>query len=89
VGNHWIFSGAGSYSHTASNFYYGAAHVIGGSGQASYQLTTKMQFFAQYSFISQTYSFGSTERSTGFTRNQFGGGIRFNLGNAITHGGVQ
>jgi hypothetical protein len=89
VGNHWIFSGAGSYSHTAANFYYGAAHVIGGSAQASYQLTTKMQFYAQYSFISQTYSFGSTERATGFTRNQFGGGIRFNLGNAITHGGVQ
>ena len=27
--------------------------------------------------------------SLGFTRNQFGGGIRFNLGNPITRGGVQ
>lgn len=88
-GNHWVFSGAGSFSHTAANFFYGAGHVIGGSAQASYQLSTKMQFFAQYSLISQTYSFGSAQRSSGFTRNQFGGGIRFNLGNAITHGGVQ
>jgi hypothetical protein len=63
--------------------------VVGGSAQASYQLTTEMQLFAQYSIISQTYSYGTVQPSTGFTRNQFGGGIRFNLGNAITHGGQQ
>jgi hypothetical protein len=88
-GTHWIFSGAGTYFHTAANSYSGNEHVISGSAQASYQLSTQMQFFAQYSLISQTYSFGSAQRSSGFTRNQFGGGIRFNLGNAITHGGVQ
>ena len=88
-GNHWIFSGAGSYTHSAATEVYGAGRVVGGSAQASYQLTTEMQLFAQYSIISQTYSYGTVQPSTGFTRNQFGGGIRFNLGNAITHGGQQ
>lgn len=88
-GNHWIFSGAGSYSQNAASLLYGGGHVYGGSAQASYQLTTQMQLFALYSLISQTYTFGTPQQSNGFTRNQFGGGIRFNLGNAITHGGVQ
>jgi hypothetical protein len=88
-GNHWIFSGAGSYTHSAATELYGAGRVVGGSAQASYQFTTEMQFFAQYSIISQTYSYGTAGPSSGFTRNQIGGGIRFNLGNAITHGGVQ
>jgi hypothetical protein len=88
-GNHWIFSGAASYTHNAASSLYGAGHVYGGSAQASYQLTTQMQLFARYSLISQTYTFGTPQQSNGFTRNQFGGGIRFNLGNAITHGGLQ
>ena len=88
-GSHWIFSGAGSYSHNAANSFYGAGHLYGGSAQASYQVTSQMQLFALYSFFSQTFSFGSAQQSGGYSSNQFSGGIKFNLGNANTHGGAQ
>lgn len=87
-GTHWIFSGAGSYSANAATAFYGAGHMYGGSAQGSYQVTRQMQLFALYSLISQTYTFGSTQQLSGFTRNQFGGGIQFNLGNAVTPGGT-
>lgn len=94
-GSHWIFSGAASYTlndagslaNTTSTV--GAGHILGGSAQMAYQLTSKMQIFALYSLISQEFSVGTTSQSIGFTRNQFGGGIRFNLGNPITRGGMQ
>lgn len=88
-GSHWIFSGAGSYSHSAATSLYGAGHLYGGSAQASYRISRQMQLFALYSLISQSYTFGSTQQLSGFTRNQFGAGIQFNLGNAITQGGMQ
>lgn len=88
-GSHWIFSGAGSYSRNAANVYYGPGHLYGGSARASYQLTNQMQLFALYSLFSQTYTFSTTQQSSGFTRNQFSGGIQVNLGNANTHGGAQ
>lgn len=88
-GTHWIFTGAGSYSHNAANSYYGAGHIYGGSAQASYQLTRQMQLVALYSLFSQSFTFGTPQQTSSFTRNQFGGGIQFNLGNAITRGGAQ
>ena len=88
-GSHWIFSGAASYSRDAASLLYGAGHLYGGSAQASYQVTSQMQLFALYSLFSQTFTFGSAQQSSGYTRNQFSGGIQFNLGNANTHGGAQ
>ena len=43
---------------------YGAGHVVGGSAQISYQLTTEMQFFAQYSIFRRLYSYGTAQPST-------------------------
>lgn len=88
-GSHWIFNGAASYSRNGATLLYGAGHLYGGSAQVSYQVTSQMQLFALYSLFSQTFTFGSAQQSSGYTRNQFSGGIQFNLGNANTHGGSQ
>ncbi len=89
-GSHWIFTGAASYTANGASTNAGSGHIVGGSGQMAYQVTSKMQIFGLYSLISENYSVGGTTPQTaGFTRNQFGGGIRFNLGNPITRGGVQ
>lgn len=89
-GNNWIFTGAGSYTHNAGNgTAYGPGHVYGGSAQIAYQVGKSMQFFALYSVLSESFSAGTNQPTLGFTRNQFGGGIRFNLGNPITLGGMQ
>lgn len=95
-GNSWIFTGAGSYSRYGGNgTLYGFGQVYGGSAQIAYQWTKSVQLFALYSVLSESFSSGSTQSSLGFTRNRFGGGIRFNLGNPIarsnstTPGGMQ
>lgn len=91
MGSHWIFSGAGSYVYmgASATYGYGAGDFYGGSGQIAYQLTSKMQLFALFSLLSETFSIGPGQPSVGFTQNRFGGGIQFNLGNAITRGGAQ
>jgi len=68
---------------------YGAGHLYGGSAQIAYQASRSVQLFALYSVLSESIANVVNQPSVGFTRNQFGGGIRFNLGNAITHGGAQ
>ncbi len=89
-GNHWIFTGSGSYTHNDGNgAAYGPGHVFGGSAEIAYQAAKSVQFFALYSVLSESFSNAVNEPSLGFTRNQFGGGIRFNLGNPITRGGMQ
>ncbi len=89
-GNNWIFTGSGSYTHNGgSGTTYGPGHVFGGSGQIAYQVSKTVQLFALYSVLSESFTTGLTQQSLGFTRNQFGGGIRFNLGNPITRGGMQ
>jgi hypothetical protein len=89
-GNNWIFTGSGSYTHNAGNGQaYGPGHVYGGSAQIAYQVGKDMQLFALYSLLSESFSSAVNAPSLGFTRNQFGGGIRFNLGNPITRGGIQ
>jgi hypothetical protein len=89
-GNNWIFIGAGSYTHNAGNGQlYGPGHVYGGSAQLAYQIGKDLQLFALYSITSQSFSTAVNAPSLGFTRNQFGGGIRFNLGNPVTRGGLQ
>ena len=88
-GSHWIFTGAESYTVNGANSEISSGHILGGSAQIAYQATSKMQIFALYSLLSESYSIGATSQTVGFTRNQFGGGIRFNLGNPITRGGVQ
>lgn len=89
-GNNWIFTGSGSYTHNAgSGQAYGPGHVYGGSAQIAYQVEKNLQLFALYSLLSESFSSSVNASSLGFTRNQFGGGIRFNLGNPITRGGIQ
>ncbi len=89
-GNNWIFTGAGSYTHNAGNGQaYGPGHVYGGSAQQAYQIGKDLQLFAMYSITSESFSTAVNAPSLGFTRNQFGGGIRFNLGNPLTRGGLQ
>jgi hypothetical protein len=89
-GNSWIFTGAGSYTHNGgSGTSYGPGYVVGGSAQMAYQVSKSTQVFALYSVLSESFTSGLTQQSLGFTRNQFGGGIRFNLGNPITRGGMQ
>lgn len=88
-GIHWIATGAGSFTYDGGSGTYGSGHLYGGSAQMIYQATTKMQLYALYSLMSESFPTGSNLPSTGFTQNRFGGGIRFNLGNATTRGGVQ
>jgi hypothetical protein len=89
-GNNWIFTGAGSYTHNAGNGQvYGPGQYLGGSAQIAYQIGKDLQLFALYSVFSESFSTAADAPSVGFTRNQFGGGIRFNLGNPITRGGLQ
>jgi hypothetical protein len=89
-GNNWILTGAGSYTHNAGNgLAYGPGQYYGGSAQIAYQIGKDLQLFALYSVLSESFSSAESVPSVGFTRNQFGGGIRFNLGNPITRGGLQ
>ena len=90
IGNNWIFSGSGSYTQNVGNGQaYGPGHILGGSAQIAYQIGKDLQLFALYSVFSESFSTAVNAPSLGFTRNQFGGGIRFNLGNPITRGGIQ
>jgi hypothetical protein len=86
-GNNWIFTGSGSYTHNGgSGTAYGPGYVFGGSAQIAYQVGKSVQLFALYSGFSENFTTGAPPQSLGFTRNQFGGGIRFNLGNPIASG---
>ncbi len=96
LGNNWIFTGAGSYTHDGgAGALFGPGQFYGGSAQIAYQVAKSIQFFALYSVFSESFSLGTNQPSFGFTRNQFGGGIQFNLGNPIarsnnsTLGGIQ
>jgi hypothetical protein len=83
-GSKWIFTGAGSYTHDGGNgALYGPGQFYGGSAQIAYQAANSVQLFARYSLLSESFSLGTNQPSFGFTRNQFGGGIQFNLGNPI------
>ena len=88
-GRKWILTGAGSYFHEAGSGSYGPGHFYGGSAQMGYQVTRKMQLFALYSVNAETFPTGVALQTYGFTQNWFGGGIRFNLGNATAPGGAQ
>ena len=85
----WILIGAATYVHDSGTGNYGSANVYGAQAQLAYQLGTKVQLFARYNVLSQNFNRELSTASYGFTRNQIGGGIRFNLGNPTTRGGVQ
>ncbi len=86
----WILVGAANYVHdSGDSSLYGSADFYGAQAQLAYQLGRKMQLFARYSVISQNFDREVAFQSYGFTRNQIGGGIRFNLGNPTTPGGVR
>ena len=87
--NRWIVVGNATYVHETGSGLYGSANIYGGTGEIAYQVASKMQFFARYSLLSQHFNRETSLQSYGFTRNQIGGGIRFNIGNPITRGGVQ
>lgn len=89
MGKRWILSGAASYSHQSAAKQFGAVTVYGGSGQVARQFGAGMQIFARYSLASQGYDNGPGVSNYSYVRNQFGGGIRFNLGNSSNTGGMQ
>jgi hypothetical protein len=85
----WIYSGTANYSADTGNAtVYGTGYVVGVQSQLAYQVRHKFQLFAQYSAFSENFT-PPNSPSLGFTRSQFGGGIRFNLGNPMTSGGFE
>jgi hypothetical protein len=87
---HWIYTGTATYARDAgSSNTFGTGQFVGASTQLAYQVARRFQVFALYSVISERFSSGTGSSSQGFTRNQIGGGIRFNLGNPMTSGGMQ
>jgi hypothetical protein len=89
LGSHWIFTETGSFTRYSGTGIYNAGRLFGGSAQASYQISSQVQLFALYSVLSENFSTTTTSSTSGFSRNQFNGGIRFNLGNPMTRGGTQ
>lgn len=90
VHGRWIASGAASYTtESGSTNLYGTGRVAGGESQIAYQVRHKFQVFAMYSIFSEKFSAPNSPPTIGFTRNQFSGGIRFNLGNPMTSGGYE
>jgi len=89
VGGHWIITESASYTRYSGSATYEAGHLLGGSAQASYQVSSQVQLFAVYSVFSEDFATTTSPSTSGFTRNQFSGGIRFNLGNPMTRGGMQ
>lgn len=89
----WIFTSGASYIEEGLGGAFGSIKVFGASGQMSYQIASKVQLFALYSRLSEDFGNGLAQQPYRFTRNQFGAGIRFNLGNPIaspiTNGGTQ
>lgn len=89
-GKHWIYTGLGDYvTDTSSAAAYGSGRVISQSSQLAYMIGTRVQIFGLYSVLSEQFSSGTSSQTYGFTRNQFGGGIRLTLGNPTTSGGIE
>ncbi len=86
MAHHWILTSAASYVHENSTIYGGT--IYGGSAQMSYLIGPRTELYGLYSVYSQNLS-GGAANSYGFTRNKFGAGIRFTLGNPTTPGGTQ
>lgn len=84
----FLFTAGGSYTHENSSGGFGG-HLYGGSAQFSYLLGANLRIYALYSVLSQDLTYSLTAPNYSFTQNKFGAGIRFNLGNPTTHGGVQ
>ena len=86
----WIYTGAATYAmDSGSAQTYGTGKVFGAQTQIAYQIRRKFQLFALYSVLNERFSEPDITTTLGFTRNQFGGGIRFNLGNPMTSGGFE
>lgn len=85
----WILLGNATYTHDSGTTNYGTGNIYSGSAELAYQIATKLQLFGRYSLLSQSFAAASGLQAYSFTRNQFTGGIRFNLGNPNTPGGVQ
>lgn len=85
MSHHLLATGTASYTHNSGSY---AGTIYGGTGQISYLLGAKTRLYAEYSGTSQDLSIG-LPHSYNFTQNKFGAGIRFNLGNPVTRGGVQ
>lgn len=90
LASHWIITSNALYIHDLGNALEGPGTIYGGSAQIAYQIAHKVQLFAQYSRLSQNFALGQIQAQPyAFSQNQFGAGIRFNIGNPITLGGVQ
>ncbi len=85
----WILTAVSTFAEDSGKNTYVTGHIFGASSQLAYQVQPRLQLFASYALTSDNYSTGTSQASYGYTRNLFGAGIRFNLGNPITPGGVQ
>ncbi len=88
LSSHWILTASTTYVRESGSIQAGSGTIYGGTGQIAYQVASRMQLFAQFSRLSQSYNLGLPQPYA-FSQNQFGAGLRFNLGNPITRGGVQ
>ncbi|MGC1781690.1 MAG: hypothetical protein WA708_04150 [Acidobacteriaceae bacterium] len=84
MGRNWIAIGDATWVHDSGTATYGAGTIYGGEGELAYQLASKVQIFGRYSVLSQSFDQLTGQQSYSFVRNQFGGGIRFSLGNPTT-----
>lgn len=97
-GNHWVLTsnalytretiGAATVNGVAQSGTSGSGSIYGGSARIGYLLGTRAELYGIYNRISENLSFGLPQPYN-FSQNKFGAGIRFNLGNPITRGGVQ
>lgn len=89
IRKNWIFTGAANYTHESGEGAYGSETIYGGTAQIAYQVARNLQLLGRYSIGSQNYEHQGALAQYGFTRNQFGGGLRVNLGSPSNLGGTQ
>lgn len=87
LGRNWILTSDFVYLRELGSIQAGSGTIYGGSGQIAYQIGSRTQLFAQGSTMSESFNIGLPQPYA-FTQNQFGGGIRFNVGRPITRGGM-
>lgn len=86
---HWIFTGSANYTRNSGQGQVGSTTIYGGTAQLSYQVARNLQVFGRYSLESEDFNLQPPFGSFDFLRNQFGGGLRINLGSPVNLGGMQ
>lgn len=86
LSRNWIVTSNVTYVRDIANGQNNSGTLYGGSGQLAYQILPKTQLVMQYSRISQSSLLGQSTPYN-FSRNQIGGGVRFNFGSPVAAGG--